>query len=92
MASPQDAQLTEAQTAHFAEHGFVVIPGLVSDGDCKLADTEVGRLLDEEPPSQDRVGSYFIWRHSNETPTLFSTSSPVRHHGCGCRTRASEQD
>ncbi len=68
----QGAVLTEEHARHFTERGFVVVHGLASVEDCDLVDTEVERLLGEEPWPEDQVGSHFIWRNASESPPLFA--------------------
>jgi Phytanoyl-CoA dioxygenase (PhyH) len=72
MSWPRGAVLTDEHARHFAERGFVVVPGLVSSEDCNLVDAEVVRLLGEEMTPENHVGSHFIWRRTSESPPLFT--------------------
>lgn len=62
---------SDQQARAFGETGYVVLPGLVGDGDVAAANAEVDRLVAAAPPADGHVGQHLYWRRSSESPSLF---------------------
>lgn len=62
---------SDQQARVFGETGYVVLPGLVGDGDVDAANAEVDRLVAAAPPADGHVGQHFYWRRWSESPSLF---------------------
>ncbi|WP_413115929.1 phytanoyl-CoA dioxygenase family protein [Streptomyces sp. CY1] len=60
----------EIMTA-FRQHGFVVIPGVLSDEQIAQGRRVVAAMLERKPYADDHVGPYFLW------PRFTSTGHPL---------------
>ncbi len=63
--------LSHDQIRLFASSGYVMVAGLVDDGDLDSIDAEFERLCSEAPPPAGHVGHHFYWRNPDESPSLF---------------------
>lgn len=64
--------LARQQLEAFAEHGYLVLPGLVSGEALDAIDAEVERLIAAVPPPAGTVGQHFYWRSPEQSPALFA--------------------
>ena len=65
--------LTRAQHHHFAEHGFLLLPGLVPEHLLAAADQEVDALLAADPPPVGTVGPHFWFLPPGQLPAADAT-------------------
>jgi hypothetical protein len=63
--------LSDADIESFAAAGYLVVPGLVGDGDLVRVDAEVDRLIAERPPPEGHAGPHFYWQSPTDSPALF---------------------
>jgi ectoine hydroxylase-related dioxygenase (phytanoyl-CoA dioxygenase family) len=60
--------LTEEQFRHFARHGFVLLPGVLSEDLLAAADAEIDGLLATDPPAADTSGTHFYFKRPARVP------------------------
>jgi hypothetical protein len=63
--------LTEHQIREFAEHGYTVVPGLVTPAETEQAQAEADRLIAADPPPPGHTGHHFYWRDPAGSPAFF---------------------
>ena len=55
------ATITRQMRAEFAEHGFVVVPGVLANGQLSRAREVVAAMLDQQSTPPGHVGPNFLW-------------------------------
>lgn len=63
-------ELTQDQIDHFAEHGYVVIPGAVPDALMRTANQRIDEIVAAEPPAPEVRGNHFYFPAIADEPLL----------------------
>jgi ectoine hydroxylase-related dioxygenase (phytanoyl-CoA dioxygenase family) len=68
--------LTAEQLISFANDGYVVVPGVVPDDLLSAVDSEIDRVIQQNPPPSDKVGPHFYFLAPSRLP---AADTALRH-------------
>jgi hypothetical protein len=54
-------RITDAMRTDFREHGFLVIPDVLTGDQLVFGRKVVAAMLAKKPHAEDHVGAYFLW-------------------------------